>query len=101
MASGLIAGGVWGQPPARLTKPDAACERTGFFHRMFHHSAHTLHDKLIGYPETFIEPPLGYYVREQFTLQVAKADPHRFTLYRATSSPAPIASLPRGRRGST
>ncbi len=31
----------------------------GTIHRMFHHSAHTLQDKFVGYPETFIEPPLG------------------------------------------
>ena len=36
---------------------------------------------MIGYPENFVEPPLGHYINEQFTVQVAKADPHRFTLY--------------------
>src|SRR4029077_18948859 len=30
----------------------------------------------------FVEPPLGYYVRENFNLMKSKADPHRFTLYR-------------------
>ena len=48
---------------------------------MFHHTAHTLQDKFIGYPETFVEPPLGYYINQQFAVQVAKADTHRFTLY--------------------
>ena len=36
---------------------------------------------MIGYPENFVEPPLGYYVNEQLAVQVAKADTHRFTLY--------------------
>ena len=63
------------------------CNRRGRLHRMFHHTAHTLQDKFIGYPETFVEPPLGYYVNEQFAVQVAKADPHRFTLYRTDFLP--------------
>ena len=46
---------------------------------MFHHAAHTLQDDFIGYPETFVEPPLGYYVNRQFAMQVSKADTHRFT----------------------
>jgi hypothetical protein len=54
---------------------------------MFHHTAHTLEDKFIGYPDTFIEPPLGYYVNQQLAVQVAKADPHRFTLYRSDFLP--------------
>jgi hypothetical protein len=54
---------------------------------MFHHTAHTLEDKAIGYPDTFIEPPLGYYLGEQFAVQVAKADPHRFTMYRSDFLP--------------
>ena len=28
----------------------------------------------IGYPDTFIEPPLGYYINQQFAVQVSKAD---------------------------
>ena len=63
---------------------------------MFHHTSHTLHDKLIGYPENFIEPPLGYYVREQLSLQVAKADPHRFTLYRSDFLPGTDRFSPSG-----
>ena len=54
---------------------------------MFHHTAHTLQDKFIGYPDTFIEPPLGSYVNEQFAVQVAKADTHRFTFYRTDFLP--------------
>ena len=53
------------QAPAAGPPPPAACNRRGRLHRMFHHSAHTVQDKFVGYPETFIEPPLGYYVTEQ------------------------------------
>ena len=51
---------------------------------------------MIGYPENFIEPPLGYYVREQLSLQVAKADPHRFTLYRTDFLPGTDRFSPGG-----
>jgi hypothetical protein len=50
---------------------------------MFHHVEHTLEDNFIGPPSNFVEPPLGYYVTEQLAVQKAKADPHRFTLYRS------------------
>ena len=91
MAAGLIAGGVLAraQPPddPYTPPPQQPAERQGLLHRWFHHSAATLQDKMIGYPEYFIEPPLGYYVKEQMTMQVAKADPHRFTLYRTDFLP--------------
>jgi hypothetical protein len=56
-------------------------------HRLFHHTAHTLEDKFIGYPDAFIEPPLGTYINRQFAVQVAKADPHRGTLYHSDFLP--------------
>jgi hypothetical protein len=65
------------EPP--VTTP--LCNRRGWLHRKLHHTAHTVQDKMIGYPENFVEPPLGHFINEQFTVQVAKADPHRFTLY--------------------
>jgi hypothetical protein len=61
-----------------------------------HHSAHTLQDKFIGYPETYREPPLGYYITEQFGVQVAKADMHRFTLYRSDFLPGTTLLSPSG-----
>jgi hypothetical protein len=71
--------------PAALTAPAApagpVCTRRGHLHRMFHHTAHTLQDDFIGYPEAFVEPPLGSYVNRQFAVQVSKADSHRFTVY--------------------
>ncbi len=76
-----------GQPLAEPLSQAPACNRRGRLHRLFHHSAHTLQDKFIGYPENFAEPPLGYYIKEQFAVQVTKADPHRFTLYRSDFLP--------------
>lgn len=72
---------------AQEAENPSTCTRRGPIHRMFHHSAHTIKDKFIGYPETFVEPPLGHFVREQMSVQVAKADPHRFTLYRSDFLP--------------
>ncbi len=82
---------VQAEPPGQaLAEPPGqapACTRRGRLHRLFHHSAHTLQDKMIGYPENFAEPPLGHFINEQFAVQVAKADPHRFTLYRSDFLP--------------
>jgi hypothetical protein len=84
--------------PETAANPGAppVCNRRGRLHRMFHHSAHTLHDKFVGYPETFREPPLGYYVNEQFGVQVAKANTHRFTLYRSDFLPGTSLFSPSG-----
>jgi hypothetical protein len=96
MATGLIAGSVWAQPPAPPPLTTEPCQRTGLFHRLVHHSAHAVHDKFIGHPETFIEPPLGTYLKEQMTMQVAKADTHRFTLYRSDFLPGTDRFSPTG-----
>jgi hypothetical protein len=72
------------------------CERGGPIHRLFHHSAHTLQDKFVGYPNTFAEPPLGFFLTEQLNLQIAKADPHRFTLYRTDFLPGTNVLSPIG-----
>ncbi|WP_165226776.1 hypothetical protein [Aquisphaera insulae] len=97
MLSGLIAGGVAAaQPPEASTGGEAPCRCNRPLHRMFHHTAYTLHDRFIGYPETFIEPPLGTYVREQMSIQVAKADPHRYTLYRTDFLPGTDKFSPTG-----
>ena len=68
----------------------------GRVHRMFHHAAHTVQDKFVGYPDTFIEPPLGYYVNEQFAVQVGKANTHRFTFYRSDFLPGTTSFSPAG-----
>ncbi len=72
------------------------CNRRGRVHRMFHHAAHTVQDKFVGYPDTFIEPPLGYYVNEQLAVQVGKANTHRFTFYRSDFLPGTTSFSPSG-----
>jgi hypothetical protein len=95
--AGAIACDVAAQPPgppvdaAPGDVPAPVCTRRGYVHRMFHHSARhvadTLQDDFIGYPETFIEPPLGAYINRQFAVQVSKADAHRFTVYHSDFLP--------------
>ena len=100
--SGIVAVmGIAASPAGAQTAGDPAssppvCNRRGRIHRLFHHSAHTLEDKFVGYPSTFIEPPLGYYVNEQLAVQVAKADTHRFTLYRSDFLPGTSLFSPSG-----
>jgi hypothetical protein len=72
------------------------CNRRGRIHRMFHHTAHTVQDKFVGYPENFVEPPVGHYLTEQLTVQVGKADTHRFTLYRSDFLPGTTSFSPVG-----
>jgi hypothetical protein len=84
------------QTPVEPPDPTAVCNRTGAIHRMFHHTAHTLQDKAIGYPETFIEPPLGAYVNEQFAMHISRADVHRFTFYRTDFLPGTNKFSPTG-----
>lgn len=82
-----------GPPPP---PPRPVCTKRGRIHRMLHHSAHTLQDDFIGYPEAFVEPPLGAYVNRQFAVQVSKADPHRFTLYQTDFLPGTNRFSPSG-----
>lgn len=93
---GLLPAGARAQAPVAGTPPPAPCNRQGRLHRLFHHSAHTVQDKFVGYPATFIEPPLGYYLTEQLSVQVAKADTHRFTLYRSDFLPGTNLFSPAG-----
>jgi hypothetical protein len=96
MVVGLLAGRVWAQPPDIAPGQPQTYNRKGPIHRMLHHTGWELQDKFIGYPETFIEPPLGYYVREQFSIQVAKADHHRFMLYKSDFLPGTAQFSPTG-----
>ncbi len=97
MVVGLLAGRVWAQPPDFAPgQPQQAYNRKGPIHRMLHHTGRELEDKFIGYPETFIEPPLGSYIREQFSVQVAKADHHRFMLYKTDFLPGTDRFSPTG-----
>src|SRR4051794_9017517 len=86
LASSVLAASVWAQAPMPPTGPPthcASCERPGFFKRTAHHTFRVLQDNFIGYPSEFVEPPVGFYVNEYVTVQKAKADPHRFMLYRS------------------
>ncbi len=89
IATAMAAQEVAAQPPVHPSGPpaEAVCTRRGRLHRMFHHTAHVLQDDVVGYPATFVEPPLGYYLNQQFAVQVAKADTHRFTLYHSDFLP--------------
>jgi hypothetical protein len=95
---GLISTAAIAQVPPAPAAPGAPYDFSGGgpIRRLFSHSAHTLQDKMIGYPDAFKEPPLGYYVCEQFAVQVAKADPHRFTLYRSDFLPGTTQFSPIG-----
>ncbi len=101
LVSTLLACEAAAQPPAGTGDSVAAgdpvvpggsaagpvCTRRGRLHRMFHHTAHTLQDDFIGYPPTFVEPPLGAYINRQFAVQVSRADAHRFTVYQTDFLP--------------
>jgi hypothetical protein len=103
VAAGVVlAASVWAQepqptpgpvpPPVPATSPApmapaapmrrADCE-PGPFQRARNHVWRTLQNNFIGYPEEFVEPPLGFYNREIVSVMRAKADPHRFTMYRS------------------
>lgn len=56
----------------------------------------TCKDVFIGRPELFYEPPPGFYVNEHFAMMQAKADPHRFTLYRTDFLPGTTRFSPSG-----
>jgi hypothetical protein len=79
--------GAPGDPGAPAAPAGPVCTRRGRLHRMWHHTAHTLQDDFIGYPQTFVEPPLGSYINRQFAVQVSKADAHRFTVYQTDFLP--------------
>jgi hypothetical protein len=96
LLAALAPGDTRAQTPDDSADSTPVCTRTGAIHRLFHRSAHTFQDKFVGYPETFKEPPLGAYVNEQFAVQVAKADVHRFTLYRSDFLPGTIQFSPNG-----
>lgn len=57
--------------------------RVGPLRRLFRHTGYTIHDKFIGRPDLFIDPPVGFSVRESFAVNEARAEQHRFTLYRS------------------
>jgi hypothetical protein len=93
LATGLLTATAWGQPPMPVppTGPLPAGHmgpgpmvRGGGEAVLTPREARrkAWSDTFIGRPADFVEPHLGYYLRENFNLMRSKADPHRFTLYR-------------------
>lgn len=92
LASGLLTATVWAQAPVPLPPtgpapvppigPGAASPGAWAPTTSREARRKAWCDTFIGRPADFVEPPLGFYVRENFNLMRAKANPHRFTLYR-------------------
>jgi|SRR5579864_513825 len=85
LAAGLVSATALAQEPLPPTGPVPVetARPAGPLRRAFHHIGCTLRDNLIGYPEQFVEPPLGFYVYETMGLMKARADVHDFILYRS------------------
>jgi hypothetical protein len=92
-ANAAKAQGIPVQPPSPpFTSCDACASghsvpghqhKPGPIKRAAHHVGFTVKDKLIGYPEYFHVPPLGYNLRQNLAAQAANANQHEFTLYRS------------------
>lgn len=113
-AGGAFASAVYAQDPARppvLPIPFAApapvaagaprpgeviCETGGPIRRKLRHTWNVLQDNLVGYPQEFVEPPPGFFLAENFGLMKAKANPHKFTLYRTDFLPGTNRLTPIG-----
>lgn len=50
--------------------------------RAAHHAGFVVKDRMIGYHDQFAQPPLGFFVEANYRAQAARADTHRWTLYR-------------------
>ena len=84
-AAGLVPGWALAQDPIPSPPtgpvPVTRCRNVGPIRGAFRHVGRTLQSSVIGYPEEFVEPPLGFYLRENVAVMKAKAAPHAFTLY--------------------
>jgi hypothetical protein len=88
VAAGLVSAPALAQmpepPPAdAMGVPVQTAPAVGPIRGFFRHVGYTLHDKFIGYPEQFIEPPLGFYLSETLALQKSRVTQHQFMLYRS------------------
>jgi hypothetical protein len=87
LAAGLVSGEAvaqYAEPPAEpVAMPVQSAPAGGPIHRLFAHIGSRLQDKMIGYPDQFSEPPLGFYVNEHIALMQSRADMHKFILYRS------------------
>src|SRR5690349_15896340 len=75
----LMAAAAWAQAPAPAPVPGPVPvpasgpapmpephRRPGPIRRALHHVGFTVHDHFIGYPDLFVEPPVGFYLNENF-----------------------------------
>lgn len=88
LAGGVFVASAWAQPPAPAlfagpTPAPLVVHQKGPIRRAVGHTWRTLQNNFVGYPDEFIEPPIGFYIRENFAVMKTKADPHRFTLYKS------------------
>ena len=97
-ASGLLMAAAWAQAPVPPPAPTPGLipvppsgpatmlespRQYGPIRRAMQHVSATLHDQFVGYPDQFVEPPLGASVAAGNQIMRAKADTHRFFLYRS------------------
>jgi hypothetical protein len=97
LAVGLLSGvnGVLAQPPYLPIGPAPVVE--GPYEAGERDPAGKwAHDHYVGRHDMFYEPPPGYYARRVFGTMKAKADPHRFTLYRTDFLPGTTRFSPVG-----
>jgi hypothetical protein len=87
LAAVVLAASAWAQQPVPPTGPYgypiAPPPGPGPVARAANHTWAVLQDNFVGYPSEFIEPPVGFYVHENYAMMRAKANIHRFTLYRS------------------
>jgi hypothetical protein len=87
LASTVLAASVSAQTPVipsvPVPPPPVIAQPGGPMNRGLNRPYSVLHDVFVGYPEYFVEPPLGAHVRETMGVMKAKADPHKFTLYQS------------------
>lgn len=73
----------YGPPPP--PPPEAVLYKKGWFKnwpwKRDHH--YKFHDNFAGWPQYFPEPPLGSYLAGINSVNINKADPHRFMVYRS------------------
>lgn len=84
LTAGLFGATVWAQGPGPAPGPSRViCQPAERPVRdAVRHTGRALQDGFIGYPNEFYEPPVGAYINANFNTMRAKANPHRFMLYR-------------------
>ena len=97
LAVGLLSGAhwAWAEPPYLPLGP-APLAAGPFEMAVPEPVGKKYHDHYIGRHDMFYEPPPGYYARNVFGIMKAKADPHRFMLYRTDFLPGTNRLSPSG-----